>query len=74
MAPDAATGLPEAIRSAYEYTLARAPLESESSEAEAFIRQQTESYAAMRPSESRELALADFCQVLMCLNEFAYID
>ena len=24
--------------------------------------------------DTRELALADFCQVLMCLNDFIYVD
>ena len=32
------------------------------------------SYKAAGKGDGRELAFADFCQVLMCLNEFVYVD
>ena len=36
--------------------------------------QQMESYKAAGKGHGREQALTDFCQTLMCLNEFVYID
>jgi hypothetical protein len=52
--------------------LARPPKPEELADSTAFVKQQMESYKG-KP-EARELALADFCQVLMCLNEFVYVD
>ena len=40
----------------------------------AFLAAQEKSYAASQKSDSRELALADFCQVLFGLNEFIYVE
>ena len=37
-----------------------------------FLDGQTEKYG--RTGKAAELALADLCQILMCLNEFVYID
>jgi hypothetical protein len=39
-----------------------------------FLEQQTDSYKAAGKPNPRELALADFCQVLMSLNDFVYVD
>jgi hypothetical protein len=39
-----------------------------------FVREQLESYQAAGKPDAQKLALADFCQVLMELNEFIYID
>jgi hypothetical protein len=36
------------------------------------VKAQEGSYAGK--ADARELALADFCQVVMCLNEFMYVD
>ena len=36
-----------------------------------FVRQQMPTYSE---NTRRESALADFCQVLLCLNEFVYVD
>ena len=38
------------------------------------MKQQQDSYQAAGKAAARELALADFCQVLMCLNEFVYVE
>ena len=40
----------------------------------AFVKAQAESYKAAGKTDGREVALADFCQALMCLNEFVYVD
>jgi hypothetical protein len=63
--------LDEAVRNAYRIALARPPSDAELREATAFLEQQMASYPAER---RRAAALADFCQVLMCLNEFIYVD
>jgi hypothetical protein len=73
-APTSATPTDEAVRSAYEITLSRPPTADDSSAAAAFIAGQAEVYVAAGRTEARELALADFCQALMCLNEFVYVD
>jgi hypothetical protein len=70
VAPDDQTPLEAAIRQAYRIALARAPTSGELADALAFVGAQAKSYAA----DGRQLALTDFCQVLMCLNEFVYID
>jgi hypothetical protein len=59
-----------AIQRAYLLTLARKPTAQELSDATGFLLQQSQSYKADGP----ELALTDFCQTLMCLNEFVYVD
>ena len=52
----------------------RPPHDDELAEALAFVRQQADSYRAAGQAEPRAPALADFCQVLMGLNEFIYIE
>ncbi len=71
MAPSDATPLEDAVRGAYRVALARTPTTAELQDALAFLDQQMGGYA---PDRRRESALADFCQVLMCLNEFIYVD
>src|SRR5262249_2105726 len=74
IAPDAKTPVEAAIKSAYLIALARQPSMEELADASAFAKQQADSYAADGKKDSRELALADFCQTLMCLNEFVYVE
>jgi hypothetical protein len=71
IAPDERTPLETALRTAYRIALAREPTREELADSVAFVSGQLASYAA---TDRRELALADFCQVLMCLNEFVYVD
>jgi hypothetical protein len=40
----------------------------------AFIEQQTARYESEQKEASRELALTDFAQVLLSLNEFIYVE
>ena len=44
------------------------------SESVAFVREQQASYQADGKKDARHLALTDFCQVLMDLNEFIYVE
>ncbi len=68
-----ASGVPTqvaAIRRAYLLTLGRLPDALELSEATRFVNSQSATYT----SAEAESAFVDFCQVLLSLNEFVYID
>jgi hypothetical protein len=71
IAPDSTTPLEDVIRQGYLVALARQPSREELADDVAFIRQQMPTYPE---NQRRESALTDFCQVLMCLNEFIYVD
>jgi hypothetical protein len=68
---DGKRSLEDAVRSGYLIALARPPERDELADSVAFVRQQMATYPE---AERRQLALADFCQVLMCLNEFIYVE
>ncbi len=70
-APDAAVPTGDAVRRAYRIVLARDPTDAELRDGLAFVRTQEATYPSDR---GRDAALADYCQVLMCLNEFIYVD
>ncbi|HLK58065.1 MAG TPA: PSD1 and planctomycete cytochrome C domain-containing protein [Chthonomonadaceae bacterium] len=74
VAPRPDTPPADAIATAYLLALGRAPTPNEKSDALAFVQAQTASYRAANPSDAPQMALADFCQVLMGLNEFIYVD
>ncbi len=71
IAPDATTPIDAAIRQAYLITLARQPTRAELDDGVTFVAQQMRTYPE---NQRREYALADFCQVLLCLNEFIYVE
>jgi hypothetical protein len=62
--------LEDAVKAGYEIALGRPPETAELVEALAFVQAQTQSYT----ESSKQQALTDLCQVLMCLNEFVYVD
>ena len=62
--PKDASGLPTAVENAYLLALGRRPSAAERDRMLAFIARQP----------AKDQALADFCQVLLCLNEFIYVD
>ncbi len=70
----AKASLEEVIQSGYLTAVARRPTAEELADSLAFVKQQMASYQESGNADARELALADFCQVLMCLNEFVYVD
>ncbi|MFN4260480.1 MAG: DUF1553 domain-containing protein [Gemmataceae bacterium] len=74
VAPNDKTTTEQAIVTAYRVALSRQPTPAEQADAVAFIEHQADSYHAGGKADSRRLALADFCQVLMCLNEFVYVE
>ena len=63
---------PAAIVVAYRAALSRPPSDAEMADATTFIQVQKETYAG-KP-DAAHLALADFCQTLLSLNEFAYVE
>ena len=69
----------EAVRRGYRIALCRDPQPDELADSSAFIEQQRKLHEsdpspAGRRSDARQSALLDFCQALMCLNEFVYVD
>jgi len=74
LAPDEKTSIEDAIKAGYLRALGRAPTDKEAKESQAFVASQFESYRKGGKPNGRDLALADFCQVLFCLNEFVYVD
>jgi hypothetical protein len=65
---------PEQIRSAYSLTLGRVPRPAELVSALSFLQEQRAAYQQEKRPDADERALADFCQVLLGLNEFIYVD
>jgi mono/diheme cytochrome c family protein len=74
IAPAPDTPPADAVRAGYEVALARPPSAKELADSVAFLREQVESYRAGGKADAEHLGLTDFCQVLMGLNEFIYID
>ena len=70
-APD--EGLATSVDRAYQIALGRKPAEEESQQMVAFLEQQVK-LAESDPNSARDRALTEFCQVLLCLNEFVYVD
>jgi hypothetical protein len=66
--PATAGEVPAAVEKAYRIGLGRTPTDGEKQRMAGFI------LKAAGDSKSLETATADFCQVLLCLNEFLYVD
>jgi len=62
----------ETITKSYQVMLGREPDAEERSAGLAFLDEQMVSYTGK--TDARHLALTDFCQALMCLNEFVYVE
>jgi hypothetical protein len=62
------------VRAAYRTALGRDPTEAESRDADGFLAEQAAAYPSAGRADARAAAMADFCQSLMCLNEFVYVD
>jgi hypothetical protein len=59
---------------AYQLALCRPPDDEEAALAAEFVAAQTTRYAAQGAKDASWDAWADFCQLLLSLNEFAYVD
>ncbi len=71
--PAADAPLASAIDRGYQLAYNRLPTEAERSLMLTFIEQQRAALGPEKP-DSTDQALIEFCQVLLCLNEFVYID
>jgi mono/diheme cytochrome c family protein len=75
VAPKQDTPPTEAVKSAYMLALGRQPDRQELKDTMDFIMQQWRAYTrAGKGSSGYSLAVTDFCQALMGLNEFVYMD
>ncbi|HTE18854.1 MAG TPA: DUF1553 domain-containing protein, partial [Armatimonadota bacterium] len=74
IAPKPDTPHDEAVRAGYVTALGRQPTAAELADTTAFLQAQVAASRAAGAANAEEQALADFCQVLMGLNEFVYID
>jgi cytochrome c553 len=63
-----------ALREGYVLALGREPDAEELNDSSAFIAAQLKMHETALKPNAPELALLDFCQVLLCLNEFVYVD
>ncbi|MBL9147013.1 MAG: PSD1 domain-containing protein [Verrucomicrobiaceae bacterium] len=62
------------IKDAYRICFSRAPRADEIASGKAFVESQRTSYAAEKKPNAEALAMADYCQVLLGLNEFVYVN
>jgi hypothetical protein len=63
-----------AISTGYALALGRAPKPGELADSLAFVNEQRSSYQVEKRADAERRALADWCQVLLELNEFVYVD
>jgi len=70
--PDARIELAASINAAYQTALGRSAEPSELEGMTAFVKRQTRTRGGNAAAEA--LAFHDFCHVLLCMNEFVYVD
>lgn len=71
--PNKDVPLATSIDRGYQIAFSRTPTDAERTRMLAFVEQQRTAMGAETP-ESTDKALVEFCQVMLCLNEFVYID
>ena len=62
------------IRVAWRMAFGRAPTEQESQASEQFLARQQTTHAAAGRSDAKLQAIVDFCQTLLSMNEFVYVE
>jgi hypothetical protein len=62
------------VQKAFQLALSRPPSDAEAKAANEFVASQSAAYRSDGHGNAEELALTDFCQALLCLNEFVYIE
>ena len=62
------------VRRAYAIAIGRPPSAEEEADALAFLAEQAQAYDAAKKANANRTALTDFCQTLMSLNEFVFVD
>jgi hypothetical protein len=68
------TGASDASAAAYALAFGRPPSAPERELAVKFLSEQAAAHAAAGHADSARLALVDFCQALMSMNEFVYVE
>jgi hypothetical protein len=64
----------DAVRQGYSIAVGREPIGEELHDCAGFLEKQIAIQKSAGKPNPREAALLDFCQVLLCLNEFVYVD
>jgi cytochrome c553 len=64
----------DAVRAAYEMAFCREPKPDELADAVTFLRDQAAQYQSAGRADAATAAMHDFCQALLSLNEFVYVD
>ena len=62
------------VKAIYLTALSRPATDQEVEAAVDFLKSQQASYVQQSKTNSEELAFADFCQVVFCMNEFIYVE
>lgn len=70
--PNTETSIDDAIRLSYQIALTRSPADEEFQRMKAFVDGQIASRG--KDANADQLALRDFCHLLLCANEFIYVD
>ena len=68
------TSIPASVSKGYKIAFGREPTERELSDACAFVEEQKAKYQADGKQDNVQLALVDFCQAILSLNEFMYVE
>lgn len=74
LGPGESSSATEAVERAYRLALSRPPTAGEVRDGTAFIEEQREAYRNARQPDPTRLALTDFAQVILGLNEFIYVE
>jgi len=69
---DAKQNREQTVNEVYAIGLSRQPSQAEQQQMLQFIHYQTESYGDN--PQAGELAIVDFCQLIICMNEFVFVD
>ena len=69
---DANVPMEQVVNRAYTIAISRKPTKNELATMLQFIDRQSASYG--KTPEAKALAVADFCQLVFCLNEFLFVD
>ena len=64
--------LDQVVDQAYRIALSRPPTKDEKANMVTFINTQAKTYGDSKAAQ--QLAVTDFCQILLCLNEFIFVD
>ena len=70
--PEPTVELDQVVDQAYRIALSRPPTKDEKANMVTFINTQAKTYGDSKAAQ--QLAVTDFCQILLCLNEFIFVD